>query len=135
MPTLTQVQTESNTLITTVQNLMTARQSNFLANRLTYWQGLPTHSAIPSHTTSTWNRLAPDRLNTHPTDQFDDWIAVIPDMVVTPMACAFIVNVYEGPSGKGYELVALFHYNGAPWERHINVGPDLSRNIPWTNMS
>lgn len=108
------------------------RQQNFFVNRSQYWQGLSTHTGTPSHTTSKWDNRVPDRLSLHPTDQFDDWIAAIPEFQAVEMPFKAKCDVYEGPDGKGFVLILTFLYNGIQYERSINVGPQMGREIPWS---
>lgn len=131
MPTLLQVRNACDTVIETVQNRVTARQANYFINKARYWQGLSTHSVLPSHTTAKWDNLPPDRLLDNPHDQFENWIATIPDMDTVTIPCAFQIHVYDGPVGKGYEVIASCKYNDVLYERHMNIGPETWRTSPW----
>lgn len=135
MPNLTQLETACNSLITSVFNKLTSQQPNYLLNRGQYWQGVTTHTVVPSHTTSKWGDAIPDALTIHPHDQYEDWIATLPDMVSVATPCAFRVDVYDGQSGKGYELIAIFNFNGTRYERHLNVGPETYREQAWSAMT
>lgn len=132
MPNINQIQSSCNDLTTQVFNKITARQGNYYLNKLRYWGGIWTHSSLPAHTTSKWDNLIPDQLISQVTEQYESWIASIPDMVSVATPCAFRVVAYDGPTGKGYELQAAFKFNGNTWERHLNIGPETTREMAWT---
>jgi hypothetical protein len=131
MPTLNQVKNACNLVFDRTLSLLSARQSNYFVNRARYWQGLKTHSVTPSHTTSTWGRLDPDRLNANPTDEFDSWTAAVPDLDSVQLPCALTVDTYDGPMGKGYILRAEFIYNNALYVRATNIGPLIEETTDW----
>lgn len=118
-------------IISTGLTFLSSRQENYRGLKNQYWQGLTTHTTPPAHETSGLNPTVPDRFDTHPTDQFEDWIATVPEWQFTALPCSFQVNVYDGPSGKGWVVIAAFTWNGVRWERHINIGPELHNERAW----
>jgi hypothetical protein len=49
-----------------------------------------------------------------------------------PEGVTLAVNVYEAPSGPGYEIVATYvDDQGQAWRKTINYGPEIWRNADW----
>lgn len=100
-------------------------QAAHFAEHGRYWQGLPTHSAVPDGETDVeadaWDRKAEGETKT--------WR----DIGGTPPAMRFCrrIDAYNGPGGKGYVIVLCFKRGEALWERSINVGPEDWRDRPW----
>ncbi len=99
-----------------------------------YWQGLSTHSSIPAHTNANDNDAVPDRMGNSPSDQISWADANFIPQPITTWPCSLVVNVYDGPSGKGYELTASFDYEGDVWRRVIHTGPESYRQQNWQKM-
>lgn len=131
MPTLNQVRTKIDDWVTGKWPTIVARQENYRTNRGTYWQGLITHSVLPTFATNASGDAAADLLNSNPTDQFSSWLNVFPEWVAELLPCAVKVDVYDGPQGAGWTLTALVIYNGDIYKRVVNVGPESSRAQAW----
>lgn len=98
-----------------------AVQTQYLNSRGSYWQGLKTHATNPRDGEKL-PHAAP--INT-PTNEADNWNAnVLP--ATSPIS--FTVNVYDGPHGKGYEVVGELELRGVTVRRVINVGPETWRD-------
>ena len=49
-----------------------------------------------------------------------------------PEGVTLAVNVYEAPSGPGYEIVATYiDDQGQEWRKTLNFGPEIWRNADW----
>ena len=131
MPQLAVLQSSIDSVWASAAVALNAHQSNFLANRGNYWGVVRTHSVIPSHTLSKLNSTVPDSLNIGSGGDYNNWIAIHPEWTATPLPCNVIVLAYNGPDGRGYEVVLQFIWEGNLYERHINIGPETYRNAPW----
>jgi hypothetical protein len=134
MPTLTQMKTDVDTFVTNKWPSIVAKQENFRTNRGTYWQGLPTHLSCPAHTNGTDGSSIGDNLDANPTDQLSSWLNQFPDWVSELLPACLRVDVYDGPSGKGWTLTAEATHDGRLFRRIVNVGPESHREIPWTEI-
>ena len=65
------------------------------------FQGLPTHTTPPVTPTPA------DNLANSPADQFIGWVEFLgSDLPAGDWPCSLTINVYAGPAGQGYEIVA-----------------------------
>jgi hypothetical protein len=131
MATLAQVRTRVDAFLTDKWPTVVARQQNFFINRGRYWQGLLTHTIYPAHTNGADGDSIPDRLNSNPTDQFENWSAVFPEWDGVAIPCALKCDPYDGPYGKGYFVTILIRYNGVLYSRSQNVGPETRFQYGW----
>lgn len=127
-PTPALLQQFDLTIAALTPQLIAWQTSYALAHRGGYFQGLRSHSAIPADGAA----ASPDRLTSKPTDQADTltsfWEgAGLP--AKTPFALS--VNVYDGPQGRGFEVVYLAVVGGQTYSRIVNVGPETQRETPW----
>lgn len=104
-------------------------QADFYSNYGRYWQGLRTHIVVPEA-----GSPSPPMTTTHPTDQPESWADVGVPLSDT-MDMALTVSVYDGPSGKGYVVVAETVISETLWLRTINFGPETWRQHYWISMS
>lgn len=111
-----------------------ARQENYRANRGSYWQGLRTHSSPPAYTNAKDGSSLGNRLGIHPTDQFEDWLAVFPEWASEALPVSVWVDVYDGPTGKGWAIGVEATYDGILWRRVKNVGPETHREVAWSQV-
>src|SRR3989304_6835515 len=93
-----------------------------------YYQALLSHSAVPADGLET----NVDRLSFRPTDQAEDLsllfaLTALPDHA----PFAFRVDVYAGPNGAGYMVIAQSRIAGQLWERTLNAGPEPWREQGW----
>ena len=96
----------------------------------TYWQGLKTHAIEPDHVTDDYADTLPDLLDGQPSDQPVSWTDWIPE-INTAMPCAFVIDVYDGPSGQGFVAAVYARYNGTLYSRSQNSGPEGYRTVNW----
>lgn len=113
---------------------------NLLAASLTSWQDanaqslgryvqmLTAFSAPPIDGIA----LVPDLVNAKPTNEqlkaADVWAAV---KWPTALPASVSVDVYDGPSGKGYVVQVLTKFNGVLWAKAVNSGPERWRDSNW----
>lgn len=97
-----------------------------------YLQALWSHSAPPADGAL----VAPDLLISKPTDQaesfFDLWSAVIITDGKVPVRLR--IDVYDGPSGKGYVIVVESIIAGSTYTRSINTGGEAWREQDWIEV-
>lgn len=131
MATLAQLRTRIDTWVANRWPTIVARQENYRTNRGHYWQGLRTHIGCPAHSNSTDGDKVGDNLESQPTDAFSNWTNVFPEWVSELLPCCLWVDVYDGPSGKGWVANIEVIYNGKTYHRAVNVGPESSRSQGW----
>jgi hypothetical protein len=131
MATLLQLRTRVDAWLADKWPTVVARQDNYLANRGHYWQGLLTHTIVPTHTNSVDGDAVPDRLVVHPTDVFEDWKTAFPEWDGVNIPAALKIDVYDGPQGKGWCATIYIRYNGTLYSRSRNVGPESERTEAW----
>lgn len=100
------------------------RQEAYLTARNINWQGIISHVTIPDDGVAT----APD-LTRRPTDQNERWQDVFTGANLLPATwpIAVQVDVYDGPSGKGWTITVLATKNGITYSRTWNFGPETWR--------
>jgi hypothetical protein len=113
------------------RSAVAAAQVDYLVAHGRYWQGLPTHTAAPVHTTARDGDAPADRLGSAPTDQPHTWDDTLPGLLVGPMSGRWRVDVYDGPAGKGYTLTVEAVHDGTLRRRTVNVGPETYRERDW----
>lgn len=131
MATLAQLRTRVDSWLASHWPAFVARQENYFTNRGNYWQGLLTHSVTPAHTNGSDGDSVADRINIHPTDQFEDWITAFPEWEGMALPAAVKVDTYDGPAGKGYCATIYVRHNGVLYSRAQNVGPESNRTYAW----
>lgn len=135
MPTLNQVRNAVDNFVTNRWATVVARQENFRTNRGRYWQGLRTHTNCPAWSNAVDGSAAGDLLGTHPTDQFEDWLAVFPEWLAELLPACLQVTAYDGPAGQGWVLAVEVMHNGNKYRRVVNVGPETFRAHGWTAVT
>jgi hypothetical protein len=119
------IQTSCDSVIDGVVTQLSGKQTTYLGSKGGYCQLLPTHTVIPADgTTET------PILTAKPTDQNDSW-STQSVTLSSKIPCALSVNYYNGPSGKGYEVVGLVVISGRTYMRRVNVGPETHRTHNW----
>jgi hypothetical protein len=69
--------------------------------------------------------------NTCPSDQNClDISGLLTDTLVINVA----INVYQGPGGAGYEIVAEYEVDGQTWQRVRQYGPETWREHDWVQV-
>lgn len=131
MLTPLQIQTKIDLLLNVFAPRMDTLQVGYLATHGAYWQGLTTHSALPNYTV-TDDPLAPgDRRNLVAGSVVGSWLDNFPSLSPTTRFSALRMDVYDGPSGRGYALVSSFNQDGDTYEKTAQVGPETHRDEAW----
>ena len=126
-----QVRTAVDAWLTAKLPDLTAAQNAYFATHGRYWQGLLSHISAPAHTDSHDGEAAPDRMASKPTDQAESWSDVLPGWATVRFPGRLQVDVYDGPSGKGWVYIADVMHNGTRFRRIVNVGPETFRTQGW----
>jgi hypothetical protein len=100
-----------------------------------FFQGLPTHAAPVAHTDTEDGATAAGRLTVRPTDQDEDWLALLPEWNGIGMPTRSQIDVYDGPQGKGWTWTVEATHNGQLWRRVHHVGPETARVKPWHQVT
>ncbi len=132
--TLIQVRNRVNTWLTNHvggANGLVSKQNAYAASHGgKFWQGLITFTAIPNHTASTAADAPADRLTAHPTDQTNSWHDLFPAWDSETFPAAAKIDVYDGPSGKGWFLTVFVRYDGVTYARRKWWGP-VTNDYDW----
>jgi len=128
--TLAALRLRVDTWLTNRFSLLNSRQNAYFVSHGKYFQGLITHSALPAQTTAATAVAAPDGLTFHHADRSETWQDFLPEINET-LAGAIVIDVYDGPQGKGWIVTVYVRYNGTTYRRIKSVGPDTSRDAPW----
>ena len=133
--TLVQLRERVNTWLTNhvggVNGLVARQNAYYVAHNNRFWQGLITHSAIPFHQSAVTGDAPADRLSFHPTDQADTWEDMFPEWSSETFAAAAKIDVYNGPTGKGWILTVYVRFNGVTYARCKSFGPNTSFDFDW----
>jgi len=100
-------------------------QSDRLASNAPLLQLPPTH-AMPVDLDAK-DGMAPDlrkRIG------IDSWYSARLE-IPAKMLAAYRVDVYDGPDGPGFVILAETIHSGTIWRREINVGAESWREIDW----
>jgi hypothetical protein len=103
-------------------------QSAYFDRHGRYWQGLLTPAEIPNESAKT---KAPD-LTRKPSDQTDSWEAIFKEADVLPQTwpAQIQIDVYDGPSGKGWTISLQVEEGGKAQRRTWGFGPE-KRDTEW----
>jgi hypothetical protein len=114
--------------ITSLWPTISARQSVYYRMTGRYFQGLASSDTIPQDGIET----LPDNYLDNPTDQSYRWndIKILP---YTPLPYQVIIDVYDGPQGKGYVCRFRIVVDGVLWERDVNEGGQVEQDRYWYN--
>ena len=116
------IQTQVDQVLDGVKSQLQNLQSSYFNSNGNYKQLLATHiSNIPSDG------------NSVPLDYGDDW-GLFGINLDSSLPCSLSVNVYDGPSGKGYEVNGVLKIGNDFWIRSINVGPESYRQNDWRKV-
>jgi len=135
MPLSTALKDAVDLEISDLQTQLTTKQADYLAANGKYWQGIAWTPSIPQDGAT----VATDA-TVSPTDQTADWT----DAGITVPANAkgrLEVHAYNGPSGKGYVIVATVKETDTSvtpnvvrkYSRSVGVGPE-SRDFAWAEV-
>lgn len=129
MATLAQIRTAVDNRLAALWPTIQAKQDNYFATHNKYWQGLRTHSVIPSE----GNTSLPDIGSACPPQQpGQPW----PDAVLnTALEMALWIDVYDGPQGTGYQATVVVSVLGNLYTRTAQVGPETWRTSGWTQVT
>lgn len=126
MATLQQIKDAIDARLITVFNNLTNRQNTFFGNRNKYFQGLRTHSSLPSE----GNTAVADQLDSRPNYQTQTWRNA--GIGSFNEAFALEVHQYNGPNGMGWCAIITVSVNGFIWTKVKDCGVEPHRNSGWT---
>jgi hypothetical protein len=108
--------------------MLLIRQTLHYASYGSYFQGLVTHGIIPADGVETF----PDNAGSRPTDQVTNWHDFLSADLPTQLPMAIVINVYDGPRGKGFQACVYVYAAGQLYSRCKAIGPErLRRTIEW----
>jgi hypothetical protein len=132
MPTLRSVQNRADGFLNNIRSHLESDQAAHLARRGIHFQGLATHTVRPAYLTADpLLETIPDRLASKPSDQIENWNQAFNRLNNVPMPFEMIINVYDGPSGKGYVANMGFDLDGSTYRKSVNFGPETHRDRDW----
>jgi hypothetical protein len=144
MPTLVQIRNRVDAWLADRWTTLAARQELFVGDRGRYWQGLPTHSEIPLHTTEADGDAIPDRYTRETRDQNDRWADIFPEWEAESIPCLLRVDAYIAPGARlpsggarqtpGYVASIWLRHDGVTYARSQNVGPLDDRTHGWRRV-
>lgn len=131
--TLVQLRNRIDTFLTNHWNVVVTRENTYASNHGgKYWQGLISHSTIPTHTGAVVGDSVGDQFTLTPTDQNTSWSDALPDFLTDSWPAALVIDTYDGPLGKGWVATVYVRYSGTIYFRVKAFGPDTSYDKPWT---
>jgi hypothetical protein len=133
--TLAEVRTKVDNWLAPRWQVVQDRQAAYFAANGRYWQGLRTHTFDLEYTSTVDAEAQADALDSAPTDQIENWLAVFPEFGVTPIPAVLIVDVYDGPLGHGYVAQLWVKFNGNIYTRSAQVGPEDWRAAGWQQVT
>lgn len=123
--TLSATKQQADTMYTTREDDLIARQAAYVAGYGVHFQGLDTHEIIPSN----GNDSAPD-FSRKPTDQTSTWT---PADFPPAMPASLAIDCH---SNRGFVSILSFYYDGVLWQKRFGYGEqdiiDLSHD--WQEM-
>jgi hypothetical protein len=128
---LTAIQTQSDQFVAGLLTTIQQRQDIYLSANGEYWQGLPTHTNDLSYTVAVNASALANGLLLHPTDQAESWIDMYPELSTLVFPASMRIDVYDGPSGKGYVIKTRLCYVDTCYEKADNHGPETWRSSDW----
>lgn len=111
-----------------VNDLVTAA-APFQAAKSRYWQGPATHAAPPADAAASPPDLA--RAAHGETESWSEAGLPLPPL----MECAVRIDVYDGPSGRGYVIAGELLLAGVRYLRRAHAGPEAWREHGWTPVA
>lgn len=123
------IRAKVDAIVNDLADAASAFQSVKLAARGRYWQGLSSHAAPPADGAAS----APDRARAAQgeTENWSDAGLPLPPL----MECAARIDVYDGPSGRGYVIAGELLLAGVRYLRRIHTGPEAWREHDWVPVA
>jgi hypothetical protein len=131
MPNLNQTRNKVNVWFGNRWQAIVDRQLAYMATHGNFWQGLYTHTFDLLYTTNVDAEAPGDNLTSHPTDQAETWVDIVPEWAGLALPARFVCDVYEGPLGEGFSLTAYMFHNGALNVKAQQYGPETWRAYDW----
>ena len=136
MPSLNQVKGRvTNWLETAVWPLILTRQETYISTHSGYWQGLRTHLVEPDHQAGGYADTEATEEAVKPHDVDQTWLDILPEISIGALPAVFKIDVYDGPSGKGFVGTVYMRYNGTLYSRSQNHGPETFRTDSWHEVN
>jgi len=130
MATLAQIRTAIDSDLAALWPQIVSRQATYFANHGRYWQGIITHSVIPSD----GNAAPADQLLLTPSYEAEDW----PDGVsVAAFTKPYALEIWEynGPSGPGFVGFCWVRVAGNLYLRVKDCGVEDYRTQGWAQVA
>ena len=128
MPLSQTLKDQVDPIIDDLVTQLTSIQSTYKTGNAKYWQGLPCVSIIPSDGIEESTDLT-----VKPTDQTETWNDEAISLAATLPVC-LQVNVYDGPLGHGYTVIAVVKEAGQTYSRSVDTGHE-SRTEAWAPVN
>ena len=96
-----------------------------------YFQLITSHSVIPADGVETAPDLAAD---SKPTDQVET-LATQKVSIPALAPCAISISPYQSPKGWGFTLTAQVVDKGVLYQRVMNFGDEVNREVGWAPVS
>jgi hypothetical protein len=125
MPTPSEILGLIDASVNLLLPVLEAGQTQYKLANGHFWQGLPTHSALPEDGAY----AEPDQLSATATNLAEDWLQV--GYNIGPSRVCLWIDTYDGPVGEGYVLNLALRIEGRQWNRRIAFGPDQSHSSDW----
>ena len=128
MATLQEIRDAVDAKLATLWTAIQAKEDAYFLANGRYWQGLRTHTVIPTEGTET----LPSVGVVTPTDQPDPWPVALRTATL-PMSLQ--IDVYNGPEGLGYQATVTVSVLGRYYRRAAQVGPETDRAYGWREIT
>lgn len=126
MATLAQIRSAIDADLAALWPQIVSRQATYFGNHACYWQGIITHSVIPTD----GNATAADQLGLDPGYESDDWNAALAVSSFTK-PYALEIHQYNGPAGLGFVGICRVIVQGVLYVRSQDSGPEPYRTQGW----
>lgn len=119
----------ANTMFDAAVSAIAAAQPGVLAAEGRYFQGLASHSSVPSSGAD----VSQDRLAAKPADRARSWDAA--GIAIPQGPVRVRCDEYLGPLGAGYIVTGEIEVAGLLWTRVESVGPEDRGSHEWAESA
>lgn len=97
-----------------------------------YFQGLWIFTTTPQHNSLPLAGSTPNNVTTHPTDQMDSWIDILPQLATVKIPANMRITPYTSDVGNGFDITIEFAYHEEIYQRVFSFGPQSAiREKSW----